>query len=183
MGAERHAYTADEDERLTRLVAQEGVGNWSAIASQMPGRRPKQQRRGAAAETHGAAEADAEIVTEAEGVQLHLSAASATGYRGVSRNGHRFESTIWIGGRRCYVGTFGTAVEAALAYARAVAPVRVSLRVAQGSVLLSAEPRAKADAGTAPTLSSWVQCEACSKWRRVVAAWGCAWRWCSRVAG
>ena len=68
----------------------------------------------------------AEPVAEAEGVPLHMSAVSATGYTGVRRESWRGE------GEPCYsarygsatLGRYGTAVEAALAYARHVQTVR-----------------------------------------------------------
>ncbi|EOD24108.1 hypothetical protein EMIHUDRAFT_123650 [Emiliania huxleyi CCMP1516] len=62
------------------------------------------------------------IVAEAEGLQLHLSSSSSTGYKGVRepRTG-RFEAQRKVGGRAVSLGTFDSAVEAAVAYARAVA--------------------------------------------------------------
>ena len=59
------------------------------------------------------------MVPEAEGLRLHLSSRSdnRTGYVGVSARGPRFE----VSHRRVYLGHFDTAVEAAAAYARAVA--------------------------------------------------------------
>ena len=70
----------------------------------------------------------AEPVAEAEGVPLHMSAVSATGYTGVRRESWRGE------GEPCYsarygsatLGRYGTAVEAALAYARHVQSVRAA---------------------------------------------------------
>ena len=62
-------------------------------------------------------------VSESEGVQLFLSERTATGYMGVSRNasGKFFEARCSAGeraGSKNLIGTFGTAVEAAVAYAR-----------------------------------------------------------------
>ena len=48
-------------------------------------------------------------VEESEGIQLHLSAEAATGYLGVSRHGSGFKVDI---------GTFATAREAAVAFAK-----------------------------------------------------------------
>ncbi|EOD27849.1 hypothetical protein EMIHUDRAFT_204848 [Emiliania huxleyi CCMP1516] len=64
--------------------------------------------------------AEAEVVAEAEGLRLHLSSSSATGYKNVCNNGSRFQARRWVDGRQVCCGYFGTAVEAAVAYARAV---------------------------------------------------------------
>ena len=58
----------------------------------------------------------------AEGLRLHLSSSSATGYMGVSKlpSSGRFQAQHWVGGRLVYLGSSDTAVEAAVAYARAV---------------------------------------------------------------
>ncbi|EOD17984.1 hypothetical protein EMIHUDRAFT_195991 [Emiliania huxleyi CCMP1516] len=71
----------------------------------------------AASEPQGSA-----VATEAEGLRLHLSSSnSSTGYRGVSHpSSGRFQAKHTVGGRSVYIGAFGTAVEAAVAYARAV---------------------------------------------------------------
>ena len=60
------------------------------------------------------------LVEEAEGVRLHLSGKSATGYKGVSlqENG-RFHVRARLKGSRAALGTYDTVVQAALAYARA----------------------------------------------------------------
>ena len=54
-------------------------------------------------------------VTEVDGVQLHLKSSNATGYAGVSRNDDRFVANC--SGK--YLGIFATAIEAAVAYAKA----------------------------------------------------------------
>ena len=72
-------------------------------------------------------------VTEAEGLQLHMAGErgrgrkSHTGYLGVherqadaSRRTSRFEANIYRDGKRTHLGTFSTAVQAAVAYARHV---------------------------------------------------------------
>ena len=60
-------------------------------------------------------------VAEAEGMRLHLSRNSSTGYRGVSKSHNRFIAQYTVNGRRNKLaGSFGTAVEAAVAYARAI---------------------------------------------------------------
>ena len=64
----------------------------------------------------------------AEGLRLHLSSSSATGYKGVYEHFGRFKAEHSVNGRRARIGTFATAVEAAVAYARVVgeAPSRGS---------------------------------------------------------
>ena len=60
-------------------------------------------------------------VAEAEGMRLHLSRNSSTGYRGVSKSHNRFIVQYTVNGRHNKLaGSFGTAVEAAVAYARAI---------------------------------------------------------------
>ena len=82
--------------------------------------QPAPLEEGAAA---AAAAAEAPLAEEAEGLRLHLSSSSSTGYKGVykgdSRNG-RFEAKHRVAGRQVTVGRFDTAVEAAVAFARAV---------------------------------------------------------------
>ena len=60
------------------------------------------------------------LVTEAQGVRLHLSGKSPTGYVGVYPNGAsgRYEAKISSGGKMIYLGRYDTAVEAAVAFAR-----------------------------------------------------------------
>ena len=59
------------------------------------------------------------VVAEAEGLRLHLSS-NSTGYRGVYKVNGRFQA-VQMGGKKVSLGCFGTAVEAAVAYARAQA--------------------------------------------------------------
>ena len=66
-----------------------------------------------------------EVVEEAEGLRLHLSSSSGTGYRNVARKpSGRFGSQIYRHGKHHSLGVFDTAVEAAVAYARAAAAER-----------------------------------------------------------
>ncbi|EOD16372.1 hypothetical protein EMIHUDRAFT_451545 [Emiliania huxleyi CCMP1516] len=63
------------------------------------------------------------VVAEAEGLRLHLSSISSTGYRGVSHpSSGRFQARHNLGGKDVSLGCFGSAVEAAVAYARALLP-------------------------------------------------------------
>ena len=60
-----------------------------------------------------------EVVTEAQGVKLHLSSTSNTGYLGVHRNpSGRYQASLRVDGRQKAVGTYDTAVEAAVAVAK-----------------------------------------------------------------
>ena len=61
-----------------------------------------------------------DVTVEAPSVQLHLSMQSATGYRGVYASGGRFEARYQLNGKHTYIGSFRTAVDAAVAYAEHV---------------------------------------------------------------
>ena len=79
-----------------------------ALAASEPGQ--------VASEPQGAA-----VATEAEGLHLHLSSRSSTGYKCVCRHSSgRFEAKRSMAGRLVSLGYFDTAVEAAVAVARAV---------------------------------------------------------------
>ena len=62
-----------------------------------------------------------DVVKEIDGVKLHLSLRSSTGYRGVAPDRGRFKAEIKSGRERIYIGCYGTAVEAAVEYAKHVA--------------------------------------------------------------
>jgi len=78
----------------------------------------------------------APLVAEAEGLRLHVSSRSnnTTGYTGVVKHGSRFKAQDRRDGKAVSLGTFDTAVEAAVAYARAVGQAP-----AQGSAAASSE--------------------------------------------
>ena len=59
-----------------------------------------------------------ELVTEAEGLRLHLSNQSATGYRGVLLVAGGFKAQVHENETTRHLGSFATAVEAAICYAR-----------------------------------------------------------------
>ena len=63
------------------------------------------------------APAPAVVIAHAAGVQLHLSDTNASGYRGV-RLGHRGGRWEARHGKAKHIGTFDTALEAAIAYAK-----------------------------------------------------------------
>ena len=62
-----------------------------------------------------------EVVKEAEGVKLHLYRRGSTGYLGVRLDKGRYRAALSSGGKRIHIGNYGTAVEAAVAYAKYVA--------------------------------------------------------------
>ena len=77
----------------------------------------------------------------AEGLRLHLSNSSSSGYKSVTKRGSdRFEAWHSVDGRKVLLGAFGTAVEAAVAYARAVG------EAAAGAEQPAARPLASASA-------------------------------------
>ena len=80
-----------------------------------------QTAEAAAMEVERQAEEEA-LVAEAEGLKLHLSSRSSTGYKGVRKHTQagRFVACRYAGSRTIYIGVFDSAVEAAVAYARAV---------------------------------------------------------------
>ncbi|EOD32445.1 hypothetical protein EMIHUDRAFT_122983 [Emiliania huxleyi CCMP1516] len=88
------------------------------------------------------------IVAEAEGLQLHLSSSSSSGYKGVTKRvSGRFEAQRKVGGRAVSLGTFDSAVEAAVAYARAVAadaPAAAAAAAASTAAPTAAPPAAPA---------------------------------------
>jgi len=104
---------------LCRRAAQEGEQEDGAFAA-----------AGAAA---GAA--TSAVVAEAEGLRLHLSSGSVTGYKGVCKDRGRFQARHWMDGSLAHLGNFYTAAEAAVAYARAVG---------QGPTEAEVAPRAEA---------------------------------------
>ena len=82
-----------------------------------------------------AAQEGEQEVAEAEGLRLHLSSGSVTGYKGVCKDRGRFQARHWMDGSLAHLGNFYTAAEAAVAYARAVG---------QGPTEAEVAPRAEA---------------------------------------
>ena len=67
----------------------------------------------------------AEVVEEAEGLRLHLSSKSCTGYKGVTFSHSASKPyRAYVAQGNCTLGTFATAVEAAVRYARHVLEVK-----------------------------------------------------------
>ncbi|EOD21267.1 hypothetical protein EMIHUDRAFT_241459 [Emiliania huxleyi CCMP1516] len=95
---------------------------------------------------------------EAEGLRLHLSSSSSTGYKGVYESSGRFQARHMANGRRVNLGYFDTAVEAAVAYARAVGKAPAHGSSAVGSEALdSDEGESEDEEGEARCL--WVACD------------------------
>ena len=66
------------------------------------------------------AEQSQEVVAEAEGLTLHLSESNGTGYKGIGTKDGRYVAQRRVDGRLMHLGSFGTAVEAAVCFARHV---------------------------------------------------------------
>ena len=81
----------------------------AAAAASAPPSRVQQPRR-----------EDMVVVKEADGFKLHLSNRNPTGYCGVYSAGERYKAQQTRGGKLHHLGTFDTAVEAAVAYAKHV---------------------------------------------------------------
>merc|ERR1711938_483891 len=127
----------------------------------MRGRRRRQRRRRrqqgrwtsccSSSATPPPPRAEEAPVAEAEGLRLHLSSAAATGYKGVlKRASGRLPYSVRYGGTKVCLGNFGTAVEAAVAYARAVeeaAAKATAAAAATPAVAAGAEPAGAEPAG------------------------------------
>ena len=53
-------------------------------------------------------------------MELHMSSANATGYKNVLRSGNHFVVSFSMHGKKHRIGEFGTALSAAVAYAKMV---------------------------------------------------------------
>ena len=98
------------------------------------------------------------LAEEAEGLRLHLSRTNPTGYKGVYEDAHgNFQAQLKVGRKVTHLGYFETAVEAAVAYARAVRAAEASEASAEATEaaaptapppFLPVLPAAQKDAGT-----------------------------------
>ena len=88
-----------------------------AYAKHVAGEVVEEAERVAAREEVAAEEAEAEVV---DGYTL-LRSRNSTGYAGVYPNKGRFLAKLWSGGKNINLGSYSTAVEAAVAYAKHVA--------------------------------------------------------------
>ena len=74
--------------------------------------------RGGATEIAAAAEEEEAEYEEVEGWRLRLNPSSKTGYVGVSQSGQRFSAAFSEAGQTISLGSYATAVEAAIAVAK-----------------------------------------------------------------
>jgi len=100
------------------------------------------------------------LVAVEDGVRLHLSSSSNTGYRGVwEQYPGRFLARHTVDGRRIVLGTFDTAVEAATAYARAVGEALASMELPAAALEVAEGPGASEETpGLRPRLSNSTGC-------------------------
>jgi hypothetical protein len=96
-----------------------------------------------------AEEQPAEVVSEAEGLQLHLSSRSRSGYLNVYQSSGRFHAQCTRAGecRHVYLGCFDTAVEAAVAYARHVQTIGYKAPHGEAARGVAAEEEAEEQPG------------------------------------
>ena len=91
------------------------------------------------------------VAAEAEGLRLHLSSNNVTGYKSVFKlDSGRFQAQHRVDGKKVFLGTFDTAVEAAVAYARAAEAPEDSSRPSGGSSAAEPSPSAPAPPAPAP---------------------------------
>ena len=83
--------------------------------------------------------------TEVDGLKLHMSEANKTGYRGVRVRWNRYQALVRAGRKDKNLGSFSTAVEAAIAYAKAVQDGATDVDDLEASVV---EPEASVLVGT-----------------------------------
>ena len=72
---------------------------------------------------------EARATAAAEGLELVPSASSESGFKGVTVQGGGYHAKLWVNGKQRYLGTFATAEEAALCYARHVGAERAQLKL------------------------------------------------------
>ena len=159
--AKCESWTAAEDETLLTSVAQLGYRAWATISREiLPGRsrcacrnryrRLTEQRSGADApgseDEGGALHVLPALPTHAEGWGLHTSSKSATGYRGVVKDAKK---SVRFKANHCgrSLGFFATAVDAAVAYAKA----RAADAAATADEVVSKVALATTPAATTPT--------------------------------
>jgi len=78
----------------------------------------------------------ARAAAAAEGLELVPSQSGETGYRGVYKNGGGFEAKVRENGTVRYLGTFQTAIEAALCYARHIGAERAEAEAAEAKAVV-----------------------------------------------
>ena len=118
-------------QRRRSAAMDDGMYHWGSAtpgkSSQEPARQEPAHQEPAcqpSASQKPRARSELAPVMMAKGWQLHLSKLNQTGYKGVYCHGSRFNCSITSGGRKGqphrYLGTFDTAVDAAVVYARHV---------------------------------------------------------------
>jgi hypothetical protein len=75
-------------------------------------------------------------VAAAEGLELVPSQSGETGYRGVYKNGGGFQARVRENGTKLCLGTFRTAIEAALCYARHIGAERAEAEAAEAKAVV-----------------------------------------------
>ncbi|EOD36411.1 hypothetical protein EMIHUDRAFT_110258 [Emiliania huxleyi CCMP1516] len=129
--AEEEAEAAAEEAQAQAAEAQAAEAQAEAAEAQAQAAEAQAEEEAeAAAEEEEMAEEAATagpggVVAEAEGLRLHLCGTgvrhSGTGYKGVTQAAYgRFRAQRYEGKRCIYIGLYGTAVEAAVAFARVV---------------------------------------------------------------
>ena len=112
------------------IIGWEVLGNQTrrVIPNELPSYKAKEAaavmvEEGMEEEEEQEQEPNVDHVTDSEGFQLHLSRKSSTGYTGVFLRGARFQAKYWdkVNSTEVCIGSYGTPVEAAVAYAKKVA--------------------------------------------------------------
>ena len=130
--ADRHALTAaraaeDEGGGTAAAGLVEGGGSSGGSSSRT------ESEHGSSSDERELAAAEGTERVEVEGLRLHLSSSNRTGYTGVSKVASgRFKATQEVDGRNVYLGTYDTAVQAAVAYARAIGTAPAVAEAAEG---------------------------------------------------
>jgi hypothetical protein len=89
---------------------------------------------------------EARAAAAAEGLELVMSTRSKTGFKGVSKDGGKYQAKITENGKWRHLGNFATAEEAALCYARHIGAERAAVEAADAQPLTADEARAAAAA-------------------------------------
>ena len=97
---------------------------------------------------------EARAAAAAEGLELVLSSSSATGFKWVSKRGGRYEAHCNKDGKKRFLGTYATAEEAALCYARHIGAERAAAEAARARVGAATEA-ARARVGGPQPLTVW----------------------------
>ena len=96
----------------------------AAEASSPRAAPPKKRKMEEREEPEVVMEEAAVVVEEAQGLKLHLSSRSSTGYKGVTqpKGSRKFRCVLSADGKSHFLGNHDTAIEAAVAYAKRAGP-------------------------------------------------------------